>query len=186
MVAGGSVGLGGLFLAFAKIGAVLFGSGYVLLAFLRSDLVELHQWLTEQQLLDAIAVAEGTRGHGHDGYNVTFAYRYFSSCKKHPNMKVCSGAYCSTAAGRYQFLTATWKGLGYSNFGPANQDKGAMKLVARRGAKVPTGRSMTATEFANTMNRISWEWASLPPGRYGQPSRTMKQMRSTYCSFAGC
>ena len=137
-------------------------------------------------LLNAIAFAEGTRGHGHDGYNVTFAYRYFSSCKKHPNMKVCAGSYCSTAAGRYQFLTATWKGLGYSNFGPANQDKGAMKLVARRGAKVPTGRSMTATEFANTMNRISWEWASLPPGRYGQPSYSMKTMRSKYCAFAGC
>ena len=61
-VAGGSVGLGGLFLAFAKIGAVLFGSGYVLLAFLRSDLVEQHQWLTEQQLLDAIAVGQVTPG----------------------------------------------------------------------------------------------------------------------------
>lgn len=59
-----------------------------------------------------------------------------------------------------------------------------MKLVSRRGAKVPTGRSLTATEFANTMNRISWEWASLPPGRYGQPSYSMATMRKKYCSFA--
>ncbi|MBF5066397.1 glycoside hydrolase family 104 protein, partial [Salmonella enterica subsp. enterica serovar Istanbul] len=98
---------------------------------------------------------------------------YFSSCNKHPNMRICSGAYCSTAAGRYQFLTTTWNGLNLGNFGPANQDRGGMKLVSRRGVNVPTGRAMTATEFANTMNRISYEWASLPPGRYGQPSYSM-------------
>jgi muramidase (phage lysozyme) len=137
-------------------------------------------------LLDTIAFTEGTRGRGKDGYNVTFAYRYFSSCAKHPNMRVCAGRYCSTAAGRYQFLTATWKGLGYSDFGPANQDRAGMKLVSRRGANVPTGRALTATEFANTMNRISYEWASLPPGRYGQPSYSMAATRRQYCSFAGC
>jgi chromate transporter len=52
----------GLFLMFAKVGAVLFGSGYVLLAFLRSDLVEHRHWLTEAQLLDAIAVGQVTPG----------------------------------------------------------------------------------------------------------------------------
>lgn len=54
--------LGGLFFVFAKIGAVLFGSGYVLLAFLRSDLVERRHWITEAQLLDAIAVGQFTPG----------------------------------------------------------------------------------------------------------------------------
>jgi len=54
--------LGKLFLVFAKIGAVLYGSGYVLLAFLRSDLVERLGWLTEQQLLDAVAVGQVTPG----------------------------------------------------------------------------------------------------------------------------
>ncbi len=61
-VAGGSAGLGSLFLAFAKIGSVLFGSGYVLLAFLRNDLVAERHWLTEQQLFDAIAVGQITPG----------------------------------------------------------------------------------------------------------------------------
>ncbi len=51
-----------LFLVFAKIGAVLFGSGYVLLAFLRADLVERLGWLTERQLLDAVAVGQVTPG----------------------------------------------------------------------------------------------------------------------------
>jgi chromate transporter len=51
-----------LFGVFAKAGAILFGSGYVLIAFLRADLVERLQWLTEQQLLDAIAVGQVTPG----------------------------------------------------------------------------------------------------------------------------
>lgn len=51
-----------LFLVFAKAGAVLFGSGYVLLAFLRADLVERLGWLTEAQLLDAVAIGQITPG----------------------------------------------------------------------------------------------------------------------------
>ena len=50
-----------LFLFFLKVGAVLYGSGYVLLAFIRADLVERWHWLTESQLLDAIAVGQVTR-----------------------------------------------------------------------------------------------------------------------------
>jgi chromate transporter len=56
------VGLLRLFLVFAKIGAVLFGSGYVLLAFLRADLVDRLHWLTEKQLLDSVAVGQITPG----------------------------------------------------------------------------------------------------------------------------
>uniref|UniRef100_A0A831TEQ8 Chromate efflux transporter n=1 Tax=Thermorudis peleae TaxID=1382356 RepID=A0A831TEQ8_9BACT len=51
-----------LFLTFLKIGAVLYGSGYVLLAFLRRDFVERLGWLTDQQLLDAVAVGQFTPG----------------------------------------------------------------------------------------------------------------------------
>jgi len=51
-----------LFLFFLKVGSVLFGSGYVLLAFLRADLVERWGWLTEAQLLDAVAVGQVTPG----------------------------------------------------------------------------------------------------------------------------
>ena len=57
-----SFSLGLMFLLFLKTGAVLFGSGYVLLAFLRADFVERLGWLTEQQLLDAIAVGQLTPG----------------------------------------------------------------------------------------------------------------------------
>ncbi len=57
-----AVSLGKLFLVFLKAGALLFGSGYVLLAFLRTDLVVRLGWLTESQLLDAIAVGQFTPG----------------------------------------------------------------------------------------------------------------------------
>jgi chromate transporter len=57
-----SVGPAPLFLYFLKIGSVLFGSGYVLLAVLRADLVLRLHWLTDAQLLDAIAVSQATPG----------------------------------------------------------------------------------------------------------------------------
>jgi chromate transporter len=51
-----------LFWRLLKIGAVLYGSGYVLLAFIRTDFVERLGWLTDQQLIDAIAVGQFTPG----------------------------------------------------------------------------------------------------------------------------
>lgn len=62
LAAAAPLSLWSLFGIFAKIGAVLFGSGYVLLAFLRADLVERLGWLTERQLLDAVAVGQVTPG----------------------------------------------------------------------------------------------------------------------------
>ncbi len=55
-------GVGKLFLIFLKIGATLYGSGYVLLAFLQNDLVDRTGWLTRSQLLDAVAVGQFTPG----------------------------------------------------------------------------------------------------------------------------
>jgi chromate transporter len=53
---------GGVFLYFLKIGALLWGSGYVLMAVLREELVLKLHWLTQSQLLDAIAVSQATPG----------------------------------------------------------------------------------------------------------------------------
>ncbi len=55
-------GLWPMFLFFLKVGSVLYGSGYVLLAFLRNGLVERFGWLTEHQLLDAVVVGQITPG----------------------------------------------------------------------------------------------------------------------------
>jgi chromate transporter len=54
--------MAGLFFSFLKIGAVLYGSGYVLVAFMRSEFVDRLGWITNQQLLDAIAVGQATPG----------------------------------------------------------------------------------------------------------------------------
>lgn len=54
--------LGKLFLVFLKIGAVLFGSGYVLVAYLEAELVTKLGWLTQSELLDAIAIGQFTPG----------------------------------------------------------------------------------------------------------------------------
>jgi chromate transporter len=51
-----------LFLIFLKIGSVLYGSGYVLLAFLRADFIQRLGWLTDRQLLDAVAIGQFTPG----------------------------------------------------------------------------------------------------------------------------
>lgn len=61
-VATAPVSLLRLFLSFLKIGSVVFGSGYVLLAFLRTEFVNHLHWLTEKQLIDAVAVGQFTPG----------------------------------------------------------------------------------------------------------------------------
>ena len=58
----GAASLSQLFLVFLKVGGLLYGSGYVLLAFLHNDLVINLGWLTDQQLLDAVAVGQFTPG----------------------------------------------------------------------------------------------------------------------------
>ena len=60
--AAGSISLATVFWTFLKLGSVVFGSGYVLLAFLRDDLVEGLRVLSDQQLVDAVAVGQVTPG----------------------------------------------------------------------------------------------------------------------------
>lgn len=57
-----AVGLLSIFGFFAKVGSVLYGSGYVLIAFLQADLVDRWHWLTQAQLLDAVAAGQVTPG----------------------------------------------------------------------------------------------------------------------------
>lgn len=145
----------------------------------------------QKALHDSIAFAEGTRNHSNDGYDVMFSFKIMTSCGSHPNKCISFGSSCSTAAGRYQFLTGTWNSVksaqSLTSFEPENQERGGAYLVKTvRKVTVPQDRPMTASEFSNAMNKLSWEWASLPPGRYGQPTKTLSQMRTMYCSLAGC
>jgi chromate transporter len=56
------ISLGLVFLTFLKLGSVVYGSGYTLLAFLRTDLVQNLHWLTDKQLLDAVSIGQFTPG----------------------------------------------------------------------------------------------------------------------------
>jgi chromate transporter len=60
--ASGSIGFASIALVFLKLGVVVFGSGYVLLAFLQADLVDRLHWITGPQLLDAITAGQVTPG----------------------------------------------------------------------------------------------------------------------------
>jgi chromate transporter len=60
--AAGATGLAPLFLVFLKLGVIVFGSGYVLVVFLKADLVDRLHWITEPQLLDAITAGQVTPG----------------------------------------------------------------------------------------------------------------------------
>ncbi|HET9954986.1 MAG TPA: hypothetical protein VFQ61_10805, partial [Polyangiaceae bacterium] len=133
--------------------------------------------------LDVIAWAEGTSGHGKDGYNITFGYHTFSSCDRHPNILVCEGI-CSHAAGRYQFQPATYADYHMPNFWPENQDRAA-RLLALDHIDLPD-RVLTATEFANAVAGLNRVWASFPPSYYNQPTRTLAELREKYCSFISC
>ena len=58
----GAAGLGSIFAVFLKLGVAVFGSGYVLLAFLQTDLVDRLHWMTQAQLLDAVTAGQVTPG----------------------------------------------------------------------------------------------------------------------------
>jgi muramidase (phage lysozyme) len=125
--------------------------------------------------LDTIAYSEGTSGD--EGYNTTFGYHHFDSYADHPRELVSSGGYSSDAAGRYQFLSTTWDGLGLKDFSPANQDRGAAELLRNRGVADEVEAGNWQAAIANGANN---EWASLPGSPYGQPTRSMEELQKVY------
>jgi muramidase (phage lysozyme) len=132
-----------------------------------------------QAFLKLIRVPEGTSGK--DGYQIMFTGVRFAFFDDHPRQIQCAGDLCSDAAGAYQFLSTTWDSLNLPDFSPENQDKGAIELIKRRGAyeDIIDGNLRTA------LDKCSWEWASLPPGRYGQPSISYAECDLLFVKFGG-
>jgi muramidase (phage lysozyme) len=131
-------------------------------------------------VLSVIANAEGTGS----SYNFIFSYRKFSSYADHPRQVVCSGGYCSDAAGRYQFLSTSWdetrRGLGIRDFTPDSQDKGAVKrMEAFRGVREHSS-VLSRPAFERMIYKLNREWASLPGSPYGQPTKSMSSLWSVY------
>lgn len=130
-------------------------------------------------------IREGETGQGDDAYRTLYGGGRFDSFEAHPRRAVTAAGLTSTAAGAYQFLSRTWDGLvrqyGFENFGPACQDEAAVALIAGRKAL----NAILDGDLASTLERCSWEWASLPPSRYGQHAMTAERVYATYDRWGG-
>jgi len=138
-------------------------------------------------LLNTIRYAEGTWKDGEDkGYRIIYGGGQFQDLSRHPERVIVNG-YTSAAAGAYQFLPKTWKGvakeLKLSSFEPRHQDQAALHLVERRGALKEIDRKGLTR---NAMAKLAPEWASFPTwtGRsaYGQPVKSHQELASFYSS----
>ena len=138
-------------------------------------------------LLNTIRYAEGTWKDGEDkGYRIMYGGGQFQDLSRHPE-RVVVKRYTSAAAGAYQFLPKTWKGvakeLKLSSFEPRHQDQAALHLVERRGALKEIDRKGLTR---NAMAKLAPEWASFPTwtGRsaYGQPVKSPQDLASFYSS----
>lgn len=131
-------------------------------------------------LLRVIRYAEGT--YGPKGYSTMFGGGQFDPSKGHPDRVIKSGGYSSAAAGAYQFMPDTWKGvsskLKLPDFSPRSQDLGALQLVRARG--VDPNQPLTS----QGLNKLAPEWASLPTLKgtsyYGQPVKAVKELLNIY------
>jgi muramidase (phage lysozyme) len=146
--------------------------------------------MTREELRSALAhpnvqaflrvIREGESGQTDDAYKVMYGGRYFHSFLDHPRVKNTAAGITSTAAGAYQFLERTWDGLvkkyGFDDFMPATQDEAAVALIAGRGAL----QDLLRGDISEVLEKCSYEWASLPPGRYGQPVLDAKRVYATY------
>ncbi|MBD2452244.1 peptidoglycan DD-metalloendopeptidase family protein [Nostoc sp. FACHB-152] len=138
--------------------------------------------------LDVIAYAENS-GYAsifeqNGGYNIMFTGKTFTSYADHPKRKFRSGSLVSNAAGRYQFLSGspspTWenakRALNLPDFSPISQDKAAVWLIQNRGAY----NDVLQGNFDTAISKLNTEWASLPGSPYGQPTKSLSQLREYY------
>lgn len=135
-----------------------------------------------QAFLATIRAGEGTAGG--NGYRTLFGGGLFESFADHPRQVICrstaSGRICSSAAGAYQFLRATWDRiagrLGLPDFSPASQDIAALELIREKGAI----EDIKAGRFDEAVAKCRKVWASMPGAGYGQPEVAMTKYRQIY------
>lgn len=151
--------------------------------------------------LKVLQHAEGTAGRG-DPYRVCFGYGHtVQNLADHPAITgewlgetlpdgMCAaagfGPGCkSTAAGAYQIIKPTWRGLrdalGLADFGPASQDAAAVELIRKRGAL----EDVKAGRFADAVHKCRNEWASLPGNYAGQGQRSIETLQAWYANAGG-
>lgn len=136
--------------------------------------------------LEAIAVSEGTFGHGDDGYNVLVGGQLFHSYADHPRILIhLRPDLSSTAAGRYQILKATFddlkKKLNLPDFSPASQDLAATELIREQHAY----EDVMAGHFDKAIAKVANIWASLPGAGYGQRENNLLVLRQAFLTAGG-
>lgn len=139
-------------------------------------------------MLAVIRRGEGTADN--DGYRRHFGGDLFTSFADHPAAVKCftlksGGRLCSSAAGAYQFLTASWRetkqAMGLADFSPASQDLAAVGRIAARGALA----DVMAGRLSLALAKLSHEWASLPGSPYGQPVISAATAQSVFLTAGG-
>jgi muramidase (phage lysozyme) len=136
--------------------------------------------------LDMIAVSEGTKGKGDDGYNVIVGGELFHGYEDHPRKLVwLKPGLASTAAGRYQLLARYWdvykKQLGLQDFSHDSQDAVAIQQIKERKAldDIEKGYINVAIDKCKNI------WASLPGAGYGQHENSADKLIAAYKAAGG-
>lgn len=151
----------------------------------RSDLQDALDLPNVIAFLKAIRLGEGTSDDA--GYYRIVGGQMFNDDTQHPNVKVFVKRYnvWSTAAGAYQIIGPTWRGLlkqyAFPDFSPDSQDEAAVALIAGRKAldDVKAGR------FEEAVKKCSLEWASLPGSTAGQRTEDMESVKQVYIQNGG-
>ncbi|MCQ4317981.1 glycoside hydrolase family 104 protein [Stutzerimonas zhaodongensis] len=150
--------------------------------------------LRVRAFLRMVRVGEGTEGD--TGYEKlfggsSFIRDYGKTFSDHPQIKIKKSGYTSSAAGAYQVMGYTWTDksvmkfrnrLNIHDFTPESQDKFCVALLKFK-VRGETLDLVIAGKTREAIENSSWEWASLPPGRYSQPIETMDDAIANYDKF---
>ena len=135
--------------------------------------------------LKAIRLGEGTSDDL--GYYRIVGGGSFSDDSSHPNKRVWIERYkvWSTAAGAYQIINPTWRGLvkkyGFTDFSQHSQDMAAVALIAGRHAL----QDVIAGRFYEAVDKCAAEWASLPGSTAGQRTEAIGNVLQVYLDNGG-
>lgn len=144
----------------------------------RATLEKALQHPNVRKFLDLLSYAEGTTSNG---YSTAFGGGRLPSLADHPRYskkftQTNGKTNTTSAAGRYQFLRGTWDGLarqyGFKDFGPKNQDLGAVALLAQNGA-LP---HILKGDWGKAVSKSGGTWASLPSSPHPQPTKSWQKI----------
>lgn len=139
--------------------------------------------------LDMIAVSEGTKGKGDDGYNVMFGGCLFEGYQDHPRKlhtyTIKGRKVTSSAAGRYQLLSRYYDAykrmLNLPDFSPVSQDQIALQQIKERRALPDIDAGLIPEAIAKCSNI----WASFPGAGYNQHENEMKTLLNAFREAGG-